>query len=432
MPLFKAHDLRELPIPQGLIGWWFGTAATIPYGWEGANGSVAVNDPSFTRPNLVNYFTKGCASSGEAPGAHVAATPHAHTMPAHGHATGANIERQWVNQGFDGYCTDDGHTHTLPSAGPFSTGSSAPKPAAIYGVPIVYTLKGQSPTGPRVHDFKTDALPPMKIIGAWGHSASAPTGWSKCDGGTVNGVVAPNFLGKYIRGIPNTATNPGTTGGSNTHTHNLSHWHDTAYGGNTNSGYGDINYNWYASASHHHHSNSQCGTSDAQNNEPNYVTTHYICFTGHGSGVAAHAAASLPASQLDASTRFPRGVVLIWGHPVSEKPSGWSHCDGGAWTAPTGYGANRPSLLGTFIEGTGGDGGGSNGASDSHAHSGGSAETHAHGTSSTYNSSSSGHEPGSGVGGYDHSHPGTTSVNFDAPSGSNVPYYQEVAFIVRD
>ncbi len=52
-----------------------------------------------------------------------------------------------------------------------------------------------------------------------------PVGWYDCDGSTHSGVVTPNLIGAFPKGVPSGGT-LGATGGSDTHSHtNL----DTGY-----------------------------------------------------------------------------------------------------------------------------------------------------------------------------------------------------------
>ncbi len=57
-------------------------------------------------------------------------------------------------------------------------------------------------------------VPKGGIIMWSGTIANIPTGWVLCDGS--NGT--PNLIAKFIRGVATNSTNPGTTGGSDTHT----------------------------------------------------------------------------------------------------------------------------------------------------------------------------------------------------------------------
>lgn len=45
-----------------------------------------------------------------------------------------------------------------------------------------------------------------------------PVGWYDCDGSTHSGVVTPNLIGRFPKGVPSGGT-LGATGGSGTHSH---------------------------------------------------------------------------------------------------------------------------------------------------------------------------------------------------------------------
>lgn len=58
---------------------------------------------------------------------------------------------------------------------------------------------------------------PRGIITMWsGPVTSIPAGWALCDG--TNGT--PDLRNKFVKGVPNSTTNPGVTGGNATHNHN--------------------------------------------------------------------------------------------------------------------------------------------------------------------------------------------------------------------
>jgi len=82
----------------------------------------------------------------------------------------------------------------------------------------------------------TVSLPRGAIIMWSGSVISIPAGWALCDG--TNGT--PNLSGKFVKGIPSSSFNPGTTGGTSSitltetnlppHTHTgPSHNHNTRY-----------------------------------------------------------------------------------------------------------------------------------------------------------------------------------------------------------
>ena len=80
-------------------------------------------------------------------------------------------------------------------------------------------------------------VPKGGIIMWSGTLANIPTGWVLCDGS--NGT--PNLIAKFIRGVATNSTNPGTTGGSDTHT--LTSAEMPAHN-HTDSGHGHPNSKW--------------------------------------------------------------------------------------------------------------------------------------------------------------------------------------------
>jgi hypothetical protein len=64
---------------------------------------------------------------------------------------------------------------------------------------------------------------PVGVIVMWsGFISDIPPGWQLCDG--TNGT--PDLRDKFIKGIPNSSTNPGATGGRRRHSHTVnSHTH---------------------------------------------------------------------------------------------------------------------------------------------------------------------------------------------------------------
>jgi hypothetical protein len=61
-------------------------------------------------------------------------------------------------------------------------------------------------------------MQPHGIIAIWtGALAEVPDGWAVCDG--TNGT--PNMVNRFLRGAP-AGQDPGSTGGSNSHSHTVS------------------------------------------------------------------------------------------------------------------------------------------------------------------------------------------------------------------
>lgn len=130
-----------------------------------------------------------------------------------------------------------------------------------------------------------------------GTLANIPTGWELCDSGS--GV---NLIGKFIRGVSTSTTNPGSTGGSDTttlttaelpaHTHTASggtHSHDVSYRSGASTGvlysaytYGNASATatWQSghisSGSAHNHTLNNTGSGTAFDNRPAYYELAFI------------------------------------------------------------------------------------------------------------------------------------------------------------
>lgn len=90
-------------------------------------------------------------------------------------------------------------------------------------------------------DHKNDGTAhiPTGLIALWsGTLAAIPSGWALCDGGDGR----PNLLDKFVKCVPDGVTNPGSTGGASTHTHDAgtyagpSHTHTVDIWGSDKSG----------------------------------------------------------------------------------------------------------------------------------------------------------------------------------------------------
>jgi len=60
-----------------------------------------------------------------------------------------------------------------------------------------------------------ESLPVGAIVMWSGAIANIPSGWALCNGS--NGT--PDLRNRFVKGVPNSSTNPGATGGSSTHDH---------------------------------------------------------------------------------------------------------------------------------------------------------------------------------------------------------------------
>ena len=192
----------------------------------------------------------------------------------------------------------------------------------------------------------------LNTIAIWsGTLGNIPANWSLCngDGGT------PNLVAKFIRGAP-AATNPGTTGGADshghasmtvggTHTHTLSsisHAHGTYASGahNHGSGKGVAGGTGFwcmvfpAAGAHGHTTSSQSHShtlaSDGAhlhtiNNADGRPPFYEVAYIQAGAGAA-----------------IVNGIIIIWPGTIANIPGGWELCDGGD---------GRPDLREKFARG---------------------------------------------------------------------------------
>jgi hypothetical protein len=127
------------------------------------------------------------------------------------------------------------------------------------------------------------------LIAMWsGTLATIPDGFALCDGSGGR----PNLLNYFVKGVPNTSTNPGGIGGSSTHSHAggeshshsiNSHSHGSSDASNqigSNAGTGSASRAQYG---HTHSVDAGSGTSDTanvgtstDNGEPPYYALAFI------------------------------------------------------------------------------------------------------------------------------------------------------------
>ncbi len=196
---------------------------------------------------------------------------------------------------------------------------------------------------------------PEGSIALWsGTLATIPANWVLCDGGGGT----PNLIARFLRGAP-AATEPGTTGGSDSHTHPSmtsagghthtantgdNHSHKVGDAGNHDHGYGSpdytksgtARYSHYGSAGGHNHTTNLDGghthTMDTQGAHTHPISTddgrppyYEVAFIQAGAGAAVDI-----------------GLIIIWTGLLANIPAGWALCDGGD---------SRPDLRASFIRG---------------------------------------------------------------------------------
>lgn len=230
-------------------------------------------------------------------------------------------------------------------------------------------------------------LPPVGSIALWsGTLANIPANWNLCDG---TGVT-PNLVARFLRGAP-AATEPGTTGGADSHTHASM----TSAGGHTHTA--------QSGGAAHTHTVNLAGVHD--HDDVTYdvdggempglgcyrdVEAGMVHTTNSGGAAHTHTMDTTGAHTHAISTDDGRppyyevafiqagvgalvavGLILIWTGTLASIPAGWSLCDGGD---------SRPDLRTTFVRGVntaitdpGGVGGGA-----THLHTETAAAAHSH------------------------------------------------------
>lgn len=355
-----------MPISAGVIAVWAGTLVSIPAGWNLCDGNGG-------RPNLLEKFLKGIPDAATNPGttggsdthlhvesatggahnhggtsgsggAHTHTTPTttgAHAYSVHGTGSGWGTIPAVAGGAFD---TAGDHNHTWPSAGAHThpidaqgahahTFQNADTRPAYYQVAFIYS----------------DGTPvtfAQNIVALWsGVLANIPTGFS----------LDTTLVAKFLRGAP-VATDPGGTGGADTHTHT-----QDAAGAHTHalSSAGAITHTSNSAGGHTHGTdinlNSGAGLGD---NVSGGAHTH----GSSSAGGHTHAAASTGSHSHTINTSDGRppyfelapikagvgganlaiGVIAVWTGLLVNIPANWALCDGNG---------GRPNLLEKFIRG---------------------------------------------------------------------------------
>jgi len=210
--------------------------------------------------------------------------------------------------------------------------------------------------------------PPEGSLALWsGTLGNIPANWSLCngEGGT------PNLVAKFIRGAP-AATNPGTTGGADSHghasmtsrgahTHTLaskSHTHGTGGAGSHNHAAGYA-YGYLATTPD---ISSMRRTPDAGSHNHTTLTqshSHTLASAGAHQHTINNADGRPPFYevayiQAGAGAAIVNGIIIIWPGTIANIPDGWELCDGGGgrpdyrekFTRGVNTGVTEPGTLG--------------------------------------------------------------------------------------
>lgn len=206
-----------MAISNGVIFIWTGTNASIPAGWS------RVTD-------LDNRFIKTIANTSTNPNTTGGSDTHTHTSPAHSHTMSAHSHDVTLGditggpfQNRSGVDYLGSHTHGTNNSGAVTGGSLSSVTATYDSVsnnPPYYDVIYITPT-------TVGAGLPNSAICLYEDNDTQNTGklngYFDCNGSNST----PNLVDKYLRGA-NTSANAGTTGGSTTNVHTLTHTHGSS------------------------------------------------------------------------------------------------------------------------------------------------------------------------------------------------------------
>jgi len=297
-------------IPANVILIWTGTNASIPSLWS----RETTLDGKFPKAwGSENPNTTGGAST------HThTSPPHAHYLPAHTHTytipNVANHVDRSQNQTYGEAIVQD-HTHA---------GTTASSSATLSGyTAVTYGAFSNNPPYHEVIFVKAGAGAVLNtnMVALWS-SATLPTNWLACDGNSST----PDLRNKYLRGA-STGADAGTTGGSYTNVHDITHTHTGAshiHGGSTTArspesrmktGGGSC-----CSVLDHEHTT---GNFDSATATPDAYSTPLTT-----TETVEPAYKKLVAIQRRAGGKAEKGLIGLWLGTVASIPAGWIICDG--------------------------------------------------------------------------------------------------------
>jgi hypothetical protein len=414
---------------SGIIVHFNNLIANIPSGW-------ALCDGNGGRPNLLGKYLKS-VSTGENPGSTGGNATHNHTASAHNHTQDSHTHSGSTGNvvgGSDQQCfvylsvSGNGqHTHSVSLVSSTATNQTANVTIdSTSNDPPYYKLAP-------IYDISSAGIKfPVGAVIQW-NLATLPTGWSLCNGS--NGT--PDLREKFIKCV-SAEENPGSSGGSLTHTHtNDAHNHTqnshTHTGSTSNSG------NFIFST-------ERPPPSFSSGNHTHPVTVSSVTATNQTATVTINTAdAQPPYYKLlyiinnGAVANRPKNGIVMWSGTIATIPSAYTLCNGDNGT---------PNLLDKYIKGASNSSElGNTGGSATHTHT--STHNHtqnSHDHSCTYGTAndSASTEFGSGIGvlfttNYQHTHSGTTlsgtatnqatDINMSTDNGE--PPYYEVAYIMQ-
>ena len=403
-------------ITTGIIFVWSGTVASIPTNW-------------IRETTLDSKFPKATAASTN-PDVTGGANTHTHTAPTHTHTMSNHTHTGTAdtNTGTEDDTNDDNtlgiqnHSHAFTS----STSIGGDLVDAVS-----YASANNQPPYHSVIFIKPNSQPvtlQSSIIGYF--NTTTPSGWNFCDG--TSGT--PDLRNKYLFGA-STGADSGTTGGSLTHSHDISHTHTDqshTHSGSTNVS-GSSTHNLTGAGANVFSNHTHTLTLDATS----IITSLYTSTAGSAETVEPAYYKLSPIQNTSGGVSQPKGIIGLWLGTLASIPVGWNLCDGTRST---------PDLRDKFIKcantvgeigSTGGSNTHSHAASNSHNHT--TSTTHTHTGSTAAYSTGDGSQPiGSAAVARAHSHTvsGVSdntglygSITISSDSSNNEPAYRTVAYI---
>ena len=356
-----------MAIPAGVIFIWTGTNASIPAGWV-RETSLDGRFPKVIADGTTNPNTTG----GSATHSHNTTSNHSHTLNDHTHsftvnaAYGGSAGTDFDNENTAG----PNHTHTGGTSGSRSGGD-------LSSVSATYSAVSNNPPFYEVIFIKPSTTAsglPNSVIGfsddsSFSNNTGKYGGYYHCDGNNST----PDFTNKFLRGA-GTGANAGTTGGSFTNVHTLTHTHSVGThthsfsSGTVNSVLRDSDPSVTQEfAGSHTHSGNLTSVSDTLTSGNPSITTSETVQPLHKVIYAIQ--------NRNSNTYTPVGIIGMWLGTLSSIP--------GNFELVTDYFGYYPKHFATAL----GDVGGSNThthSNNTHTHSG----SHDHGTTTVSHTAS--------------------------------------------
>lgn len=302
-------------IPQNVIFIWTGTHAAIPSGWA---RETTLDDryPKATAVSVNPNVTGGALTHTHTSPTHahdVSAHTHTYTLTAAAGGAGSTTTNQISNEVINNPHT---HTGTSGAASAGTTGATA----------VTYGAMSNEPPYTTVIFIKSSGAQNIPASGGvvLTDQTTIPSGWQISDG--TNGSL--DLRNKYIKGAT-TGANAGTTGGSYTNSHDITHNHTAnththgaansldAQDGDRHDGQVGANTVWQD----HVHSVSLSAATQALNQNADTLVTVETVEPAYKKLMALYNAAGI-------SKPLVLGMIGMWIGTLGTTPSGWKLCDG--------------------------------------------------------------------------------------------------------